>query len=230
MNVTKVVFDDSFKNYSPKICSSWFEGFSNLTEIVNIKNFNTSSVTNMGGLFCGCYKLKSIDLSSFNTENVEDMTSMFTSCGALKSINLSTFNTKKVNCMKHMFANCVGLKNLDLSNFNTESLESLWGMFYGANRLETIDLSNFNTSKIESFSNIFNNCSNLTKIYVGKDWTTKSAKNDEYSMFFDCPNLVGGKGTMFNPEKVTYEYAKIDGGESAPGYFTEKNSRTTSLT
>lgn len=124
--------------------------------------------------------------------------------------------------MGGLFCGCYKLKSIDLSSFNTESLESLWGMFYGANRLETIDLSNFNTSKIESFSNIFNNCSNLTKIYVGKDWTTKSAKNDEYSMFFDCPNLVGGKGTKFNPEKVTYEYVKIDGGESAPGYFTEK--------
>ena len=41
-------------------------------------------------------------------------------------------------------------------------------------------------------------------------------------MFYDCTNLVGGKGTKFNPEVRDKTRAKIDGGKENPGYFTAK--------
>ena len=41
-------------------------------------------------------------------------------------------------------------------------------------------------------------------------------------MFCCCFNLVGGKGTKYDPKNITYEYAKIDGGENAPGLLTKK--------
>ena len=44
-------------------------------------------------------------------------------------------------------------------------------------------------------------------------------------MFANCTSLVGGQGTTwsdYNPTDKTY--ARIDGGPSNPGYFTDRNA------
>ncbi len=41
----------------------------------------------MNGLFSGCESLKSIDLSQFDTRNVIDMGKMFSSCYSLEKID-----------------------------------------------------------------------------------------------------------------------------------------------
>ena len=43
-------------------------------------------------------------------------------------------------------------------------------------------------------------------------------------MFTNCTKLVGGQGTTYNANHVDKSYARIDGGPSNPGYFTEKNA------
>jgi hypothetical protein len=40
-------------------------------------------------------------------------------------------------------------------------------------------------------------------------------------MFGGCGNLYGGKGTAYNESFTDATYARIDGGEAAPGYFTQ---------
>jgi len=35
---------------------------------LNLSNFNTNNVINMGGMFEGCHKLKELNLSNFNTK------------------------------------------------------------------------------------------------------------------------------------------------------------------
>ena len=50
-------------------------------ENLDISNFNTTNVTNMGSMFSGCSNLTKLDLGkNFNTENVQDMKWMFTGC------------------------------------------------------------------------------------------------------------------------------------------------------
>ncbi len=41
-------------------------------------------------------------------------------------------------------------------------------------------------------------------------------------MFDNCTQLVGGQGTAYDENHTDYTYARIDGGEATPGYFTEK--------
>ena len=59
--------------------SCMFSGCSSLKEI-NLSNFNTVNVTNMGNMFCGCSSLKELDLSNFNTFNATKMFQMFSGC------------------------------------------------------------------------------------------------------------------------------------------------------
>ena len=63
-------------------------------------------------------------------------------------------------------------------------------------------------------------CSSLTTIYCNDDWSALDIV--DYMMFTECTALVGGKGTKYDETVVDKTYARPDGGEEAPGYFTTK--------
>ncbi len=205
---SKVVFDKSFAEYKPNKLDHWFFGCENIKEIVDLQNLNTQDVTNMDAMFENCSSLTSLDLSNFNTKNVTSIWGMFYGCSSLTTLDLSNFNTQNVTTMMEMFSGCSSLTTLDLSSFDTEKAE-LRDMFTG--------------------------CSNLTTIFAGDKWSTKSVyvgidevvleRWDEEvyitgDMFAGCTSLVGGKGTKFDENNITYTYAHIDGGQGNPGYLT----------
>ena len=47
---------------------------------LNLSNFNTNNITNMGCMFFCCSSLKELNLSNFNTNNVTNMGGMFYAC------------------------------------------------------------------------------------------------------------------------------------------------------
>ena len=142
-NITSVVFDDTFANYSPTSTAYWFYGMTSLTDIQGISNLNTASVTSMSYMFYRCSALTSLDLTGFNTAQVTNMSQMFTYC------------------------------------------------------------------------------SSLTTIYAGEGWST-AAVQFSANMFTNCTSLVGSKGTTVT--NTGADYARIDGGDSAPGYFSDPNA------
>ena len=60
----------------------------------------------MEGMFWRCSSLKELNLSNFNTNNVTDMGCMFYGCSSLKDLNLSNFNTNNVMYMEDMLNGC----------------------------------------------------------------------------------------------------------------------------
>ena len=202
---------------------------------LDLRELNTDKVTDMSLMFSNCNSLISININSINTQNVTSMTYMFKNCQSLVTLDLSNFNTTNVIKMSNMFEHCSNLVDLDITGFDTQNVESTDAMFFGCNKLTTLDLSSFNTAKVKNMDGMFNDCTNLKTILVGKGWNTALVRGKEevhgktiyyYEkggiLFTNCPNLIGGKGTKFTPEKTDKEYARIDGGISAPGYFTEK--------
>ena len=226
-SINKVAFDDSFADVNPRTCRYWFSGCSNLTEIKDIQNLNTSIVTDMAYMFDDCKNLKSLDLSSFNTNNVSDMSSMFYNCSSLTTLdlsnfntnnvsnmssmfyycsslatlNLNSFNTNNVSDMSYMFRYCLKLTTLDLSNFNTEKVKDMQYMFWECKALESLDLSSFNTEKIETMCGMFNACENLSLLDISS-FNTKNV-SDMSSMFRYCLKLTTLDLSNFNTEKVT---------------------------
>ena len=90
-----------------------FQKFEELEE-VDLSNFNTSKVTDMGYLFSNYIKLKLIKgIEKLNTNEVINMKAMFQKCQELEELDLSNFNTSKVMDMKSMFNQCIKLKKLD---------------------------------------------------------------------------------------------------------------------
>ena len=218
--ITAVIFDASFANYtSLTITANWFDGMGALTTIEGISNLKTDNVTNMGGMFLGCSGLTSLDLRSFNTSNVTNMGSMFDGCSSLTSLDVSGFNTASVKEMSRMFNSCSSLTTLDVTNFNTANVTSMFYMFKFCSGLTTLDLSNFNTANVTAMFEMFASCSELKTIFAGYEWATNS-ETDGRLMFYDCPNLVGGAGTVYSADHTDHTYAHIDGGTENPGYFT----------
>ena len=112
---------------------------SSLTTL-NLKDFDTSNVTDMTEMFAGCKALTSLDLSSFDTSKVTDMTGMFSNCSSLTSLDVSKFDTSKVTDMSYMFYYCSSLTSLDLSSFYTSDVTNMSSMFYRCSSLNQISL------------------------------------------------------------------------------------------
>ena len=139
----------------------------------------------------------------------------------MKSIEgLEYLNTSEVTLMNYMFYDCSDLTSIDLSHFNTDKVRNMPGMFSYCQKLKSLDLSTFNTANVETMDYMFSMCVNLQTIYVGSGWSTATV-DDTDDMFYDCMDLVGGKGTPYTRDHIGSEYAHIDGGESDPGYLSD---------
>ncbi|MBR6494818.1 MAG: BspA family leucine-rich repeat surface protein, partial [Prevotella sp.] len=193
--VTECVIDPSFVNFRPNSLSEFFAGWKNMKSIKGMEYLNTERVTTMNQMFYGCSNLTSLDVSGFKTDRVKDMWRMFGGCSNLTSLDVSGFNTEHVLYLSDMFNGCCNLTSLDVSSFNTKKVTDMNTMFCG--------------------------CSNLTTIYASELWDMSNVTTSN-DMFYDCPKLVGGAGTTFDWNNMGGEFARIDGGESNPGYFTYK--------
>jgi len=163
------------------------------------------------------------DESFSNYNDLQGTCYWFFNCKNLTEIiGLQYLNTDRVYDMRCMFEYCSSLTSLDLSSFSTKSAYILTGMFNGCSALTTLNLSGFNTAITQYMVGMFMDCNKLNTIYVGKTWSTESVINGS-NMFSGCTSLVGGSGTSFDVNHIDYEYARIDGGAAAPGYFTDIN-------
>ncbi len=214
---------------------------------IDVSSFNTSNVTNMSNMF-GYSQATALDLSNFNTSNVTDMSWMFSN-SQTTTLNLSNFNTSNVTSMEEMFyksqattidvssfntSNVTNMKYmfgysqataLDLSNFNTSKVTNMYAMFYKS-QIITLDVSSFDTSNVTDMSYMFNNSIKLKTIYASNKFKTDLVTSSS-NMFYNSTLLVGGLGTTYNSSYVDKTYARIDGGTSSPGYFTDVSQKPT---
>ena len=203
---------------------------SSLTTL-DVSNFNTANVTDMGGVFWGCSGITTLDVSKFNTENVTDMACMFCLCSSLTTLDVSHFKTDNVTDMSDMFLGCTSLTSLDVSKFDTKNVTNMWRMFNDCNGLLTLDISNFETENVEDMRGMFADCDNLTTIIVSNKWSVNGI-SDSYSFdywydtpFDNSPQIIGNAGTKYSDDNnnTGIAYARIDGGESNPGYLATES-------
>ena len=183
---------------------------------LDVSKFNTSNVKDMGWMFSGS-QATTLDLSNFNTSNVTNMEEMFYKSQAT-TIDVSSFNTSNVTNMKYMFGN-TQTTTIDVSKFNTSKVTNMYAMFYKS-QIATIDVSSFDTSNVTDMSFMFNNSIKLKTIYASNKFKTDLVTSSS-NMFYNSTLLVGGLGTTYNSSYVDKTYARIDGGTSRPGYFTD---------
>lgn len=216
-----------FKPTNLMYLDEMFNGCTSL-ESVKLDGFNTSQVTLMDNMFVNCKSLKSLDLSGFDTQNVTTMGAMFQGCESLESIKFPTsMTTSKLNMIESMFRYCKSLKYLDMSGFGMMSkVNNFKNVFDGCESMVVLDISNIFTNVVFMYG-IFDDCKSLTTILVRSDGfkidylNTSWDQNYSHTYFGNCNNIIGDQGTTFR--NASYQYARVDGGESAPGYFTTGN-------
>ena len=146
-----------------------FVYFLSLQNIESIKNWDSSNVRNLRGLFAFSRSIVNVDaLSNWNTSNVTNISLMFNYSSSLKNIEgIKNWDVSKVTTMQQVFCGSYELEEIDLSNWETSSLEMMANMFGMWNeqgqatlesKLKRIILSDkFNTSRVENFNIVFAN-------------------------------------------------------------------------
>ena len=195
-------------------------------EFLNKKNFDNNLPQNTTNLYFGTksdYDLskctETIDLGnnytlySYNDNNTYDV---YVICEDGKQIFFPEDSS-------FLFSNYSKLKQIIFKNVNTSYVTDMFYMFNYCWSLTSLDLSNFNTSNVTDMSMMFGDCINLKTIIASNNFYINSNAYAD-SMFKNCCALTGGKGTKYDLHKTNKEYARVDGGPTKPGYFTDKNS------
>ena len=141
---------------------------------------------------------------------------------SMKNANLTSF--------KYMFwggiedlrvISLINLKSIEgLENLNTANVTNMASMFSGCNSLETLDLTTFDVSKVTDMSFMLSSCYALMTIFCNSDWSASPALTSDLGLFSGSKMIVGGRGTCYDSSTYDKTYARPDGGESSPGYFT----------
>ncbi len=179
----------------------WFFGMINLNS-VDLSEFDSSKVNNMGYMFYNCSSLTELDLSSFSTNAATSMYGMFQGCSKLTALDMSGFYTSNVKNMGSMFNGCTALTELDLSSFDTGNVTNMKLMFYECSSLTEIVLneSRFHTAKVTDMRQMFYKCSSLTSLDVSGFDT--GLVTDMYCMFYECKELTALDVSGFDTSNV----------------------------
>jgi len=124
----------------------------------DIKDWNTSKVTNMCNLFKHARYFTS-DLSKWDVSNVTNMSSMFLDARSFNS-DLSKWDVSNVKYMTAMFHSAISFKS-DLSKWDVSNVTAMNGMFYSARSFKS-DLSSWNVSSVTDMSSMFEDARSFT--------------------------------------------------------------------
>ena len=186
-----------------------FEYLTNAKEI-DITYLDTSSVTDMSGMFNRCYSITNIDLRNFDTSKVTNLNGVFIGCINLTELDVSNWDTSNVTNMKELFAGGTNIGNMKLEriigleNFDTNNVTNMSKMFQCCSNLTTLDLRNWNTSSVTDMSSMFYATTNLKPIYIGEKW--KTATTTAY--MFDGDALTKSVDEMCGPSS-THSYCTL---------------------
>ena len=160
------------------------------------------NVTYAYAMFDECKTLIKLDLKNFNTSSITSMQSMFDTCENLTEIDISTFDTSKNQTMMAMFNGCKKLNKINVSSFNTSNVTYFTNMFALCENLTEIDISTFDTSKASSTNGMFSYCKNLKKVIINNSSVFKMTNT---TMLSNTP-IASGTGYVYVPDNLIETY------------------------
>lgn len=173
------------------------------TIIASFENWDTSNVTNMGGMFYQSLYLTSLDgVGSWDTSNVTNMAEMFYNCTALTSpIDLSSWDTSNVISMAGLFNCCADVMS-GIANWDTSSLTKMEKLFYctSCNANLVASIQSWNTSNVTNMNRVFYKTS-VTSLDL-TTWDVSKVTDMEY-MFGSCESLTTLNVSNWNISNVT---------------------------
>ena len=143
----------------------------------SIENWDTSKVTDMSAMFLGAISFNR-HLSFINTSSVTDMGSMFLRATSFNQ-DLNMWDTSKVTNMSAMFGMATSF-NKNIGGWNTSSVTDMGSMFLVATSFNQ-DIGNWNTSSVTDMSSMFAGATSFNQ-NIG-DWDTSNV-SDMSNMFY----------------------------------------------
>ena len=204
--------DLSFFSFKKVINTSYmFNGCTELVSIIFPTEEKSNSLQFCKYMFCGCKKLKSIDISNLSFVKVIDISSMFNGCTNLETLILpQNENANRIEDFSHMFQGCTKLVEIDLSNIDFVNAKKLTSLFNSCSSLRTIELTtSAKAEKVENLESMFLYCESLISVDLS-NFSFKKTRNLS-AMFLYCINLetviLPKNEIATNIEDISYMFA-----------------------
>ena len=188
-NIKTVVFDDSFKNYSPTSTYHWFAGMSALERVEKTENLRSAKVLNMVGMFEGCTSLKELDLMKLVVGSLSDISEMFKNAENLTTIySEQDWRPHKAD---NMFKGCeklVGVVAYDANKTSSRMATPYEGYFTPKRPAEAYVVRSENKGVLTFYNDAFKGCRKGTTYGI----------NDTYRKYdYNYPAWVNTDGDTF---------------------------------
>lgn len=184
--------------------------------LVDFSKWDTSSVTDMSGMFSAPNLPYSYDCTfaptGLKTSNVTNMSGMFYNYECSKEVSFDSFDTSNVTDMSEMFRE-IYQSALDIEHFNTKNVTTFKNMFYdsiftgksyyfdesNAQIFIPVDFSKWNTSSAINMSGMFYHC--RVRSLDLNTWITENV-TDMNNMFYWCDKLTSLDISNWNVSNV----------------------------
>ena len=204
----KIYFDHKVSNLKD-FFNSGLDNRNPYISFVHFRNFDTSDLINMSGLFNGCSRLTSVDFGNFEGVNVTNIANMFSGCSSLTIVNLGSFIGSNVTSINAMFSGCTKLKTINLGKFVGSEVTGISAMFSRCTALESVNLGNFVGSGLIDISSMLSGCTKLKTVNLGS-FVGSEVKNISL-MFSECSTIESVNLVNFIGSKVTNISAMFSG-------------------
>lgn len=164
-----------------------FKHYTNLEKVTFNGNYHLEEADTMRGMFSQCKTLASVDLRNLDTSNISDMGEVFSDCESMATLDLSAWDVSNVQRMDSMFKNCKSITNIDFGDWNSGIVETMNSMFFGCESISVADLTSFETDSVKDMGCFFEGCTALSTVNLSSFRTSNTTSMRR--MFTECPNL-----------------------------------------
>ena len=200
-------------------------GDTNRYEILDINDLHfTQPATSVSLLINAFNNLRKVDLSNITCANGCDIGGMVRGCPSLSELTLPQFLGEKTGTYMIIYSGSNNYPELKIKG-DISNMHDISGLFAATNaavnnhNYKILDLSNLKFSYFTNLSEAFSENASVTTIKVIKDFISDKTTNTN-GTFNGLNKLVGGQGSTPSTYGSSGQYARIDGGSEAPGYFT----------
>ncbi|WP_225792983.1 mucin-binding protein [Lactobacillus gasseri] len=183
---------------------------------MDLTNLDTSNLTDMSGMFCGAYKVKSLgNLSGWDVSHVTNMQQMFDEntydSPALESLDgINKWNVSNVQNILCLFRNDTNLKDIDISGWDLSKATGGWttGQVFASFTNISKTVINLNNVKLPSDFNLETSFANGQVVITNNgdllqlDTTSKTPFKDNLTF-----RQYNSWGYYANPTVKTYSHS-----------------------
>jgi surface protein len=140
----------------------------NVLSIEGLGNWDVKNVTDMGSMFLHCRGITSLlEISDWDTSSLKNLYRTFMGCTELIELDVSNWNTSKLETLLETFYSCSKIISFNLGNWDCRRVTSINGTFHGCSSLSSIILPKEVRKGCNAVSAL-RNCTNLKEVALPK--------------------------------------------------------------